>query len=87
MAVPPNALKKWEKARDQALGLPEAVEEHPWGETVAKVDKKVFVFLGTDDGSYPLRVTVKLTDETAHAHALPCPGAEPERPAAELGAR
>ncbi len=77
MAVPPNALTKWEKARDYALGLPEAVEEHPWGETVAKVNKKVFVFLGADDGSYPLGVTVKLTDETAHAHALSCPGAEP----------
>ncbi|GGX07504.1 hypothetical protein GCM10010297_31530 [Streptomyces malachitofuscus] len=77
MAVPPNALKKWEKVRDYALGLPGAAEEHPWGETVAKVNKKVFVFLGVDDGSYPLGVTVKLKDETAHAHALACPGAEP----------
>ncbi|GAA1425662.1 hypothetical protein GCM10009601_33060 [Streptomyces thermospinosisporus] len=77
MAVPRNALKKWEKVRQYALGLPSATEEHPWGETVAKVNKKVFVFLGVDDGSYPLGVTVKLTDETAHAHALSCPGAEP----------
>lgn len=77
MAVPRNALKKWEKVRQYALGLPGATEEHPWGETVAKVNKKVFVFLGVDDGSYPMGVTVKLTDETAHAHALSCPGAEP----------
>ena len=49
----------------------------PWGETVAKVNKKVFVFLGVDDGSYPLGITVKLKDESAHAHALTCPGAEP----------
>ncbi|GAB2712873.1 MmcQ/YjbR family DNA-binding protein [Streptomyces bullii] len=77
MAVPRNALKKWEKVREFALGLPGAVEEFPWGESVAKVNKKVFVFLGTDDGSYPLGVTVKLTDQTAHAHALACPGAEP----------
>ncbi|MEU5522004.1 MmcQ/YjbR family DNA-binding protein [Streptomyces sp. NPDC093250] len=77
MAVPPNALKKWEKVRDYALRLPGATEEHPWGDTVAKVNKKVFVFLGADDGSYPLGVTVKLKDETAHAHALACPGAEP----------
>ncbi|MET9814611.1 MULTISPECIES: MmcQ/YjbR family DNA-binding protein [unclassified Streptomyces] len=77
MAVPRNALKKWEKVRAFALGLPGAVEEFPWGESVAKVNKKVFVFLGVQDGSYPLGVTVKLTDETAHAHALACPGAEP----------
>ncbi|GAA2315262.1 hypothetical protein GCM10010234_70950 [Streptomyces hawaiiensis] len=77
MAVPRNALKKWEKVRAFALGLPDAVEEFPWGESVAKVNKKVFVFLGVQDGSYPLGVTVKLTDETAHAHALACPGAEP----------
>ncbi|MEV7061335.1 MmcQ/YjbR family DNA-binding protein [Streptomyces collinus] len=77
MAVPRNALKKWEKVRAFALGLPDAVEEFPWGESVAKVNKKVFVFLGVQDGSYPLGVTVKLKDETAHAHALACPAAEP----------
>ena len=77
MAVPRNALKKWEKVRAFALGLPGAVEEFPWGESVAKVNKKVFVFLGVEDGSYPLGVTVKLKDETAHAHALASPGAEP----------
>ena len=77
MAVPRNALKKWEKVREFALGLPGAVEEFPWGESVAKVNQKVFVFLGVQDGSYPLGVTVKLKDETAHAHALACPGAEP----------
>jgi predicted DNA-binding protein (MmcQ/YjbR family) len=77
MAVGKNALKKWEKVRQFALGMPGAAEEFPWGETVAKVNKKVFVFLGSDDGSHPLGVTVKLEDEAAHAHALTCPGAEP----------
>ncbi|MFJ4642650.1 MmcQ/YjbR family DNA-binding protein [Streptomyces bobili] len=77
MAVDRNALRKWEKVRRFALGLPGATEEFPWGETVAKVDKKVFVFLGVTDGSYPLGLTVKLKDETAHAHALVSPGAEP----------
>ena len=85
MAVPRSGLKKWEKVRGFALGMPGAVEPRggaanrysPWGETAAKVNKKVFVFLGVDDGSYPLGVTVKLKDEAAHAHALTCPGAEP----------
>ncbi|MEU5893072.1 MmcQ/YjbR family DNA-binding protein [Streptomyces sp. NPDC047461] len=77
MTVPKNALKKWEKVREFALGMPGAVEEFPWGESVAKVNKKVFVFLGVDDGSCPLGVTLKLKDDEAHAHALTCPGAEP----------
>ncbi|MEV0226078.1 MmcQ/YjbR family DNA-binding protein [Streptomyces sp. NPDC050704] len=77
MAPTKNALTKWEKVRDFALGLPGATEEFPWGETVAKVNKKVFVFLGVSDGSYPMGVTVKLKDEVAHAHAMTAPGAEP----------
>ncbi|MFE2538164.1 MmcQ/YjbR family DNA-binding protein [Streptomyces sp. NPDC059371] len=77
MAVSQNALKKWQKVRGFALGLPGASEEFPWGETVAKVNSKVFVFLGLDDGSHPLGVTMKLKDEAAHAHALTSPGAEP----------
>ncbi|MGW1543656.1 MmcQ/YjbR family DNA-binding protein [Streptomyces sp. NPDC002309] len=77
MTVPRNALKKWEKVREFALGLPGAVEEFPWGDSVAKVDKKVFVFLGVADGSHPLGVTLKLKDDTSHAHALSAPGAEP----------
>lgn len=77
VAVPRNALKKWEKVREFALGLPGAAEEFPWGETVAKVNKKVFVFLGVSDGSHPMGATVKLKDAEAHAHALTSPGAEP----------
>jgi predicted DNA-binding protein (MmcQ/YjbR family) len=77
LTVTENALKKWEKAREFALGLPGGVEEFPWGESVAKVNRKVFVFLGVTDGSHPLGVTVKLSDEAAHAHALTFPGAEP----------
>ncbi|MFE9649635.1 MmcQ/YjbR family DNA-binding protein [Streptomyces sp. NPDC006365] len=77
MAATETALKKWEKVREFALGLPGATEDFPWGDTVAKVNKKVFVFLGVTDGSYPLYVTVKLKDEAVHAHAMTSPGAEP----------
>jgi predicted DNA-binding protein (MmcQ/YjbR family) len=52
-----------------ALSLPEAWEDHPWGDTVVKVRKKVFVFVGSD------RITVKLAE--AHEHALSIDGAEP----------
>ena len=56
-----------------ALGLPEAVEEHPWEETVAKVRKKVFVFFG----GHPTAnlITVKLDE--SHGHALSVDGVEP----------
>lgn len=78
MTAPPrNALGKWEKVRSFALDLPGAGEEFPWGDTVVKVNKKIFVFMGVTDGSHPLGVGVKLTDEALHAHALSCPGAEP----------
>lgn len=66
-----------ERVRRFALSLPGTVEEFPWGESVIKVNKKVFVFLGTDDDSYPPGITLKLTNPEAHAHALTAPGAEP----------
>ena len=59
--------------RDFALSLPETYEEFPWGERVAKVAKKVFVFLGHEDTP---GVTVKLVDPALHAHALSFPKAE-----------
>lgn len=72
-----------------ALGLPEAYEDHPWGETVAKVNKKVFVFLGVaepgvaepgveqpaDGPDDRTGFTVKLAD--SHEAALSVPGAKP----------
>ena len=41
-----------------ALAYPDAWKDHPWGETVVKVGKKIFVFLGVADGA--LNVTCKL---------------------------
>ena len=64
-----------EKIRQFALSLPEAVEDHPWGEDVAKVGGKIFVFLGTSGPAATRRMTVKL--EESHAHALAIDGAEP----------
>ena len=54
-----------------ALALPEAYEDHPWDETVAKVRKKVFVFFG----GTPKLMTVKLVE--SHGHALSVEGVEP----------
>jgi predicted DNA-binding protein (MmcQ/YjbR family) len=45
----PKALRK--RLLEYALGLPESYVDHPWGEDVAKVGKKVFAFFGTADGT------------------------------------
>ncbi|MGO9560104.1 MAG: MmcQ/YjbR family DNA-binding protein [Acidimicrobiales bacterium] len=58
-----------------ALAFPESWEDHPWGETVVKVGKKVFVFLGAEEGDLPNRMTVKLPDSANQA--LDLPGAAP----------
>jgi predicted DNA-binding protein (MmcQ/YjbR family) len=53
-----------------ALTYPEAHEDHPWGETVIKVKKKVFVFLGhPEDGGVGL--SVKLPQSNLLALDLP----------------
>ncbi len=45
-----------------ALSYPEAWEDHPWGESVAKVRKKVFVFFGVPGDDPRLHVSVKLPE-------------------------
>ncbi|MFI1963034.1 MmcQ/YjbR family DNA-binding protein [Streptomyces pathocidini] len=77
MAAAKNAPKVREKVRAFALGLPGAVEEFPWGESVIKVNKKVFVFLGSEEGGDAPGISVKLKDPEAHEHAMSVPGAEP----------
>ena len=60
------------RALAHALTFPGAWEDHPWGESVVKVGKKIFVFLGSEEHH---GVTVKLL--ASHAEALSFPGAAP----------
>lgn len=55
---------------EYALTLPEAWEDHPWGDSVVKVRKKIFLFLGGDHGGPP-SLTVKLPESAEHALSLP----------------
>jgi len=54
-----------------ALGLPDAYEDHPWGETVAKVGSKVFVFFGSGDASTAPGMTLKLRESNQAALGVP----------------
>lgn len=56
-----------------ALTLPEAYEDHPWGETVTKVRNKIFVFWGGQADTVAL--SVKLP--RSHGYALSLPYAQP----------
>jgi predicted DNA-binding protein (MmcQ/YjbR family) len=70
--VPPKR-NHWKALHAYALSLPGAYEEHPWGRSVAKVNKKVFAFLGRPDEETPATIALKL--RAAHDFALSLPGA------------
>ncbi|MEV7008289.1 MmcQ/YjbR family DNA-binding protein [Streptosporangium sp. NPDC051022] len=69
-------MESWREVRrtlrEFALRLPEAYEDHPWGESVVKVNKKIFVFLGVDEPSdrWSPHVGVKLPQSNGHALAV-----------------
>jgi predicted DNA-binding protein (MmcQ/YjbR family) len=60
-----------DELRAFAFGLPGAWEDHPWGESVAKVGKKVFVFFGVPDPERGFGMTLKLPVSHDEALALP----------------
>ena len=70
-----KATKVTPKKAEAALGAfaltyPGTREDHPWGDHVVKVGKKVFVFMGTtDDGGFGL--SVKLPASAPMALLLP----------------
>src|SRR5947209_963053 len=58
--------------REYALSFPGATEDFPWGERVAKVKGKVFVFLGADPvPGGPIGFSVKLPASEQDALDLP----------------
>jgi predicted DNA-binding protein (MmcQ/YjbR family) len=71
--MPPSPLKTLAtRLRKYALSFPEAYEEFPWGERVAKVNKKVFVFLGREpDPETGYSFSVKLPRSGEYALSLP----------------
>jgi predicted DNA-binding protein (MmcQ/YjbR family) len=72
-SLPALALLR-DQLRAYALGLPAAWEDHPWGESVAKAGKKVFVFFGhSDDPNLRegLGMSVKLPQTADLVLALP----------------
>jgi len=70
MAKSSTARKVQATLRQLALAYPGAKEEFPWGERVVKVNKKVFVFLGRDEGD-ELGLSVKLPRSKEMALLLP----------------
>lgn len=73
---PANAREAQTQLAEYALSLPEAYADHPWGELVAKVKKKVFVFLGrSEEDTDVIGFSVKLP--VSGEDVLELPFAEP----------
>jgi predicted DNA-binding protein (MmcQ/YjbR family) len=61
---------------DFALTLPGAYVDHPWGEDVMKVNKKVFVFFGLPE-SLDTRLMLGVKLPRTGEYALDVPGCKP----------
>ena len=72
--------KSLRRLHELALTYPGAWEDHPWGDTVVKVGKKIFVFLG-EGSEFGPGITIKLPDSADPALMLDCT----ERPGYGLG--
>ncbi len=71
MSVSRSAQRKISKPlREFALSMPGAWEDHPWGESVAKVAKKVFAFLGHPEWEGGMTLSVKLPASKKEALAF-----------------
>jgi predicted DNA-binding protein (MmcQ/YjbR family) len=66
MATPAQLRKR---LLDYALGLPEAWVDHPWGEDVVKVRKKVVVFFGIPSNDPGMSVKLPASQPMALAQA------------------
>ncbi len=55
-----NAAQAKKALLKAGLEYPEAWEDHPWGESVVKVGKKIFLFAGLEGSG--LRCTLKLPE-------------------------
>jgi predicted DNA-binding protein (MmcQ/YjbR family) len=70
--MPKKTLREIERRlRDYAMSFPEATEDFPWGHTAVKVRKKAFVFLGGEQSTGELSLTVKLPSSRDMAVDLP----------------
>lgn len=56
--------------RRYALHLPEAYEDFPWGDRVAKVGKKIFAFLGATEGGAERGVGLAVKLRESHDEAI-----------------
>ena len=71
-----NSTALMASLRTLALGFPGAWADNPWGDSVVKVGKKIFVFLGNEaEAADVSTVTVKVPE--SHEHARSFTGAMP----------